>query len=63
MASYLEEREGHPQENDNSTRKSKWYVEVKNTMTPLAAGATKRLIKWLIRRLTGWLQTQCSFEI
>lgn len=57
VASCLEERKSHPQDKDHSTRESERHMKVKKAITQVAAGAAKRLTKWLIRRSGGWLHT------
>jgi hypothetical protein len=63
MTGCLKGREVHPQEDDYGTRNGEWQMETKDAMTPVPAGAAKRLTKWLIRSLGGWLHIQRSMEI
>lgn len=48
MTGCLKGREIHPQENDYGTRNGEWQMETKDAMTPVPAGTSKRLTKWLI---------------
>lgn len=56
----LEEWETHPQEKNDDAHQGEWYMEVDKAITQITVCTAKWLTERLIRRLGGWLITQCS---